>query len=57
MIVSTHIFSLVEKICDRVGIIIDGAMVCSEELSRLTAKKSLEDVFFDIYAERAGEAV
>lgn len=57
MIVSTHIFSLVEKICDRVGIIIDGSMVCSEELSRLTAEKSLEDVFFDIYAERAGEAV
>ena len=57
MIVSTHIFSLVEKICDRVGIIIDGTMVLCDSLSEITKEKSLEDVFFDIYAERAGEAV
>lgn len=57
IIVSTHIFSLIEKICDRVGIIIDGTMALSEELSKVTGEKSLEDVFFDIYAERAGEAV
>lgn len=57
MIVSTHIFSLVEKICDRVGIIIDGTMVLCDSLSEVTKEKSLEDVFFDIYAERAGEAV
>lgn len=57
IIVSTHIFSLVEKICDRVGIIIDGTMVLCDELSAVTKEKCLEDVFFDIYAERAGEAV
>ena len=57
IIVSTHIFSLIEKICDRVGIIIDGAMALSGRLSELTEKKNLEDVFFDVYAERAGEAV
>lgn len=55
IIVSTHIFSLVEKICDRVGIIIGGEMTACDTLENITAKKSLEDVFFDIYAEKAGE--
>lgn len=49
VIVSTHIFSLVEKICDRVGIIINGSMVACDELSRLCGDESLEDKFFEIY--------
>ena len=56
IIVSTHIFSLIEKICDRVGIIIDGKMAVCDTLEHLTAGKSLEERFFDIYAERAGES-
>lgn len=55
IIVSTHIFSLIEKICDRVGIIIDGSMAVCDTLANLTEEKSLEEKFFDIYAERAGE--
>ncbi len=55
IIVSTHIFSLIEKICDRVGVIIDGKMAVCDTLKNLTIEKSLEDKFFDIYAERAGE--
>lgn len=55
IIVSTHIFSLIEKICDRVGIIIDGTMVACDTLGQMTAEKCLEEKFFDIYAERAGE--
>ena len=55
IILSTHIFSLVEKLCDRVGIIIDGQMVVSDNLSELTKEKSLEDVFFDLYKEKVGE--
>ncbi|MEY8392032.1 ATP-binding cassette domain-containing protein [Lachnospiraceae bacterium 45-W7] len=55
IIVSTHIFSLIEKICDRVGVIIDGKMAVCDTLDNLTIEKSLEDKFFDIYAERAGE--
>lgn len=55
IIVSTHIFSLIEKICDRVGIIIDGTMVVCDTLENITAEKCLEEKFFDIYAERAGE--
>ena len=55
IVVSTHIFELVEKICDRVGIIINGQMVCCDTLENLTAEKSLEDKFFEIYMETAGE--
>lgn len=55
IIVSTHIFSLIEKICDRVGIIIDGQMVVCDDLKSLTKEKNLEDVFFDIFEERVGE--
>lgn len=49
VILSTHIFSLVEELCDRVGIIIDGKMVLTGPLSEITNEKSLSDVFFDLY--------
>ena len=55
IIVSTHIFSLVEKLCDRAGIILNGKMVECDTLSNLTASKSLEDVFFSIYAGKGGQ--
>lgn len=55
VIVSTHIFSLVEKLCDRVGILINGQMIVCEPLAELTKEKCLEDVFFDIYQKAAGE--
>lgn len=54
IILSTHIFSLAEKLCDRVGVIIDGRMVALDTLSALTAEKNLEDKFFDLYAEAMG---
>lgn len=54
VIVSTHIFSLIEKICDRVGIIINGQMVACDTLEGLCQGKSLEDRFFDIYLEYEG---
>ena len=49
IIISTHIFSLVEKLCDRVGIIINGKMILEGSLAELTKEKSIEDVFFDLY--------
>ena len=55
ILVSTHIFSLIEKICDRVGIIMDGQMILCDTLKSLTAEMSLEDRFFYLYKERAGE--
>lgn len=54
ILLSTHIFSLVEKICDRVGVIIDGKMAAEDSVAALTREKNLEDVFFDIYAAAKG---
>lgn len=55
VILSTHIFSLVEKLCDRVGIIIDGRMVACDTLSAVCGGMSLEDRFFELYKDRKGE--
>lgn len=55
VILSTHIFSLVEKLCDRVGIIIDGKMILSDTLQDIVKDRSLEEVFFDIYDKTVGE--
>lgn len=55
IIVSTHIFSLVERLCDRVGIVINGQMTVCDTLQALTAEKSLEDKFFEIYMETVGD--
>ncbi|HIT32499.1 MAG TPA: ATP-binding cassette domain-containing protein [Candidatus Enterenecus stercoripullorum] len=54
VVVSTHIFSLVEKLCDRVGIIIDGSMALCGALDEVCQGKSLEDRFFELYVERMG---
>jgi sodium transport system ATP-binding protein len=56
IILSTHIFSLVEKLCDRVGIVIDGRMTACDTLAAVTqGAASLEDRFFDLYVREAGE--
>ncbi|MBQ8425883.1 MAG: ABC transporter ATP-binding protein [Clostridia bacterium] len=55
IIISTHIFSLIEKVCDRVGIIINGKMICTDTLENLTKEHSLEDKFFEIYSKEMGE--
>ena len=56
IVVSTHIFSLIEKLCDRVGVIISGKMVCCDTLEKVCGGMSLEDRFFEIYKETVGEA-
>ena len=55
IIVSTHIFSLIEKLCDRVGIILSGKMSVCDTVENLTVEKSLEDLFFDVYSREVGE--
>ena len=55
IIISTHIFSLVEKLCDRVGIIINGKMIKTGTLAEITEGRPLEDVFFEIYKGEIGE--
>lgn len=56
IILSTHVFSLVERICDRVGIIIGGKLVAEGTVEEVSAGRSLEDSFFEIYKATVGEA-
>ena len=51
IILSTHIFSLIEGLADRVGIIKDGEIKLQDTLTDLTKEKSLEDIFFNLYEE------
>ena len=52
IVVSTHIFSLVEKICDRVGIILNGKLKATGLLQDLVAPEdTLEDYFFRLAQE------
>lgn len=51
IILSTHIFSLVERLCDRVGIIIDGHLTHCDTLEGICQGLPLEDRFFNIYKE------
>ena len=54
ILLSTHIFSLVEKLCDRVGVVLDGKMVVCDTLAELTKDMNLEDKFFRICQEMEG---
>ncbi len=49
ILISTHIFSLVEKLCDRVGIIIDGSMVYEEQLENILETGDMESQFFSVF--------
>ena len=56
IILSTHIFSLVERLCDRVGIIIDGRMIACGSLEEVCDGMTMEDRFFEMYkAVKGGE--
>lgn len=57
VIISTHILSVVEKLCDRVGIIINGKMKVCDTLENVlseTKDKDLENLFFDLVKEEQG---
>lgn len=55
IILSTHIFSLVERLCDRVGIIIDGRLVACGTLSEVCNGLTIEDRFFELYKAQKGD--
>ncbi|MDE7452933.1 MAG: ABC transporter ATP-binding protein [Clostridia bacterium] len=57
IILSTHIFSLVEKLCDRVGIIINGKLAALDTLEKITEGDTLENVFFGLYKRVTGESI
>jgi sodium transport system ATP-binding protein len=54
VIISTHIMSLAQKLCDRIGIIINGKMIVCDKLEKVLEKYNstdLEDVFFEMYSK------
>ena len=55
IILSTHIFSLVERLCDRVGIIIDGHLTACGTLEEVCDGMSIEDRFFELYKAQKGD--
>ena len=55
IILSTHIFSLVERLCDRVGIIIDGHLTACGTLDEVCDGVSIEDRFFELYKAQKGD--
>lgn len=57
VIVSTHIMSEAEKLCDRIGIIINGKKVIEgtiPEVLEATHTGDLEDAFFELYTAENG---
>lgn len=55
VVLSTHIFSLAERVCDRVGLLINGKLTACDTLNAVCDGKSLEDRFFDLYAATVKE--
>lgn len=58
VIISTHIMSLAQKLCQRIGIIINGKMILCDKLENILAKynsNDLEDVFFELYKKEEEE--
>lgn len=54
IIISTHIMSEAEKLCDRIGIIINGVKVVEgtlPEILKETEANELEDAFFELYKQ------
>ena len=57
VILSSHIFQLLEGLCDRVGIIIHGQMVACDTVANLAGENTLEKTFFEIYNQTTKEAI
>jgi sodium transport system ATP-binding protein len=58
IIISTHIMTVAEKLCDKIAIIINGKIVAEgkiEEVVTATETESLEDAFFNLYSRHVGE--
>lgn len=54
IILSTHIFSIVEQLCDRIAVMVDGNIVSlgtSEEIIEETKSKNFEEAFFNLYKD------
>ena len=56
ILISSHIFSLIERTCDRVGIIVDGKMAFTDTVEHVLGEMSLEEKFFQVYEDMRGGA-
>lgn len=59
IVMSTHIMSEAQKLCDRIAIIVDGRLVACGTLNQLleeTKTEDLEDAFFEYYRQNREEA-
>ncbi|VDN47535.1 Na+ ABC efflux transporter (ATP-binding protein) [Petrocella atlantisensis] len=60
VIISTHIMTVAEKLCDRVAVIINGKKVADGDIASITEMTSttnLEDAFFALYKENVKEVL
>ena len=55
LLISSHIFSLIERTCDRVGIMVDGKMVFTDDLANVLKESTLEEKFFKIHNAIKGD--
>lgn len=58
IILSTHIFSVAEELCDEIAMLIDGTIVAQGTVNELVAQtqaKDFEEAFFKIYVENHKE--
>ena len=58
IILSTHIFSVAEELCDEIAMLIDGNIVAQgtvDELVAQTGVNTFEEAFFKIYVENHKE--
>ena len=51
VILSSHIFELIEATCDRIAILLDGEISYCGSLDEITSKKRLDEFFFDFVEE------
>ena len=59
IILSTHIFSVADELCDRIGILVDAKIAAEgteKELTRSAGTEKFEDAFFKIYQENHHES-
>ncbi len=59
VIISTHIMSVAEKLCDQIGIILDGKIIADGSLKSIleeTNTTELEEAFFNLYNQYEGRA-
>ena len=54
VLLSTHIFSVAEQLCDEIAILVDGRIVdqgSAQALTEKTASRNFEEAFFKLYSE------